>query len=51
VLAMAWGANDGALRHACRDFGVWVLRDVCGGMDDGVGRAVVGLRLEKESKR
>jgi hypothetical protein len=51
VLAMAWGANDGALRHACRDFGVWVLRDVCGGMDDGVGRAVVGLRLEKESKK
>jgi hypothetical protein len=51
VLAMAWGANDGALRHACRDFGVWVLRDVCGGMDEGVGRAVVGLRLERESKR
>ena len=52
VLAMAWGANDGALRHACRDFGVWVLRDVCGGMDEGVGRAVVNLRLdEKEPKK
>jgi hypothetical protein len=51
VLAMAWGANDGALRHACRDFGVWVLRDVCGGMDEGVGRAVVNLRLEEKEAR
>lgn len=54
ILAMAWGANDGALRHACRDFGVWVLRDVCGGMDEGVGRAVTRLRLEErecESER
>lgn len=51
VLAMAWGANDGALRHACRDFGVWVLRDVCGGMDEGVGRAVMGLRLEEKEER
>ena len=52
VLAMAGGANDGALRHACRDFGVWVLRDVCGGMDEGVGRAVVNLRLgEKEPRK
>ena len=51
VLAMAWGANDGALRHACRDFGVWVLRDVCGGMDEGVGRAVVNLRLEEKESR
>lgn len=51
VAAMAWGANDGALRHACRDFGVWVLRDVCGGMDEGVGRAVVGLRLEEKDKK
>ena len=48
VLAMAWGANDGALRHACRDFGVWMLRDVCGGMDEGVGRVVTGLRLEEK---
>jgi hypothetical protein len=51
VLAMAWGANDGALRHACRDFGVWVLRDVCGGMDEGVGRVVMGLRLEEKEAR
>lgn len=51
VAAMAWGANDGALRHACRDFGVWVLRDICGGVDDGVGRAVVGLRLEEREER
>lgn len=54
ILAIAWGANDGALRHACRDFGVWVLRDVCGGMDEGVGRAVTRLRLEEresESER
>jgi hypothetical protein len=51
VLAMAWGANDGALRHACRDFGVWVLRDFCGGMDEGVGRAVVNLRLEEKEAR
>lgn len=51
VLAMAWGANDGALRHACRDFGVWVLRDVCGGMDEGVGRAVMNLRLEEKEAR
>lgn len=46
LAALAWDANDGALRHACRDFGVWVLRDVCGGVDEGVGRAVVELRLE-----
>lgn len=51
VLAMAWGANDGAVRHACRDFGMWVLRDVCGGVDEGVGRAVVGLRLEDKEAR
>lgn len=50
VLAMAWGANDGALRHACRDFGVWVLRDICGGLDEGVGRAVQGLRLEERER-
>lgn len=46
LAALVWSANDGALRHACRDFGVWVLRDVCGGVDEGVGRAVVELRLE-----
>lgn len=46
LVAMAWDANDGAVRHACRDFGVWVLRDVCGGLDEGVGRAVGVLRLE-----
>lgn len=50
VMALAWGANDGALRHACRDFGVWVLRDVCGGLDEGVGRAVQGLRLEEKER-
>jgi hypothetical protein len=50
LLAMAWAANDGALRHACRDFGVWLLRDICGGVDEGVRRAVVGLRPEKEGR-
>ena len=38
----AWEANDGALRVSCRDFGVWVLRDFCGGLEEGVGRAAVG---------
>lgn len=45
LAALAWDAGDGALRHSCRDFGVWVLKDVCGGLDEGVGRAVGELRL------
>lgn len=46
LMVLVWDANDGALRHACRDFGVWVIRDVCGGVDEGVGRAVGRLGLE-----
>ena len=38
----AWEANDGALRVSCRDFGVWALRDFCGGLEEGVGRAAAG---------
>ncbi|KAM0718430.1 hypothetical protein Q7P37_005500 [Cladosporium fusiforme] len=51
LVALAWDANDGAVRHACRDFGVWVLRDVCGGVDEGVGRAVGVLRVEGREER
>jgi len=36
-----WEANDGALRISCRDFGIWVLRDLCGGLEEGVGRAAM----------
>ena len=47
LLLRIWEANDGALRIKCRDFGIWVLRDFCGGLEEGVGRAaVVGARGE-----
>jgi hypothetical protein len=36
-----WEANDGALRISCRDFGIWVLTDFCGGLEEGVGRAAI----------
>ena len=49
LLLRIWEANDGALRIKCRDFGIWVLRDFCGGLEEGVGRAaVVGARGERK---
>jgi hypothetical protein len=36
-----WEANNGALRVSCRDFGIWVLTDFCGGLEEGVGRAAI----------
>lgn len=45
-----WEANDGALRVSCRDFGIWVLRDFCGGLEEGVGRAAIAGGGRREGK-
>ena len=45
VMALAWDMNEGQLRTACRDAGVWLLRDVTGGANEGVRKAVEMLRL------
>jgi hypothetical protein len=41
LVLRVWEANDGALRISCRDFGIWVLTDFCGGLEEGVGRAAI----------
>jgi hypothetical protein len=41
LVLKVWEANDGALRISCRDFGIWVLTDFCGGLEEGVGRAAI----------
>lgn len=45
-----WDMNDGQTRVACRDMGVWVLRDLVGGANEGVGRAVEMMKLSRKDE-
>lgn len=51
VLALAWDINDGHLRSACRDTAVWLLRDVSGGANEGVGMAIERMRVNDRDDR
>ncbi|KAK6441504.1 hypothetical protein LTR95_002261 [Oleoguttula sp. CCFEE 5521] len=43
-----WNLNDGQLRKATGDLGVWLARDLGGGAHEGVMEAIGRLKLEEE---
>nr|OQO20663.1 hypothetical protein B0A51_11022 [Rachicladosporium sp. CCFEE 5018] len=51
LAAVVWDLNDGRLRRAVGDLGVWLARDLSGGAHEGVMEAIGRLKLEGENGR